>query len=50
MAMMTHKRFVSILSPEVGERGIFHRAYIAIAGVIDKHIPCAKKVLNCLHR
>ena len=34
------------LSPKVGERGVFHGAYIAIAGVIDKHIQDAKG-LNC---
>jgi hypothetical protein len=34
------------LSPKVGERGVFHGAYIAIAGVVDKHIQAAKG-LNC---
>jgi hypothetical protein len=32
------------LSPEVGERRVFHGAYIAIAGVIDKHIQAAKGI------
>ncbi len=34
------------LSPKVGERGVFHGAYIAIACVIYKHIQDAKS-LNC---
>ena len=34
------------LSPKVGERGVFDGAYIAIAGVIYKHIQDAKS-LNC---
>lgn len=34
------------LSPKVGERGVFHGAYIAIPGVIDQHIQDAER-LNC---
>ena len=34
------------LSPKLGERGVFHGAYIAIAGVVDKHIKTAER-LNC---
>jgi hypothetical protein len=31
---------------KVGERGVFHRAYIAVSSVVDKHIQDAKG-LNC---
>jgi len=34
------------LSPKLGERSVFHGAYIAIAGVVDKHIKSAER-LNC---
>jgi hypothetical protein len=34
------------LSPKVREGGVFHGAYIAVAGVVDEHIHDAKR-LNC---
>ncbi len=36
------KKIVLDLSAKVGERGIFHGAYIPIAGIIDKHVQAAK--------
>src|SRR4029077_717210 len=36
------------LSPKVGKRGVFYGAYVAIAGIVDKHIQAAERLNSCI--